>query len=86
MLSGPGLNEIFANLNARDPTARELYSQVIESDAAGDNNDNNNCPISSPDTDTWDTFHYYTRERGCHGQICGVCSPCSWCHGIIQKI
>ena len=60
MLSGPSFAEIVNNLNARDPTARKLYRQWQESDAAGDNNDNN-CPISSPDTDTWDTFHYYTR-------------------------
>ena len=62
MLSGPSFDEIFDNLNARDPTAMELARQWDESDAAGDNNNNNdNCPISSPDTDTWDTFHYYTR-------------------------
>ena len=60
MLSGPTFVEMMADLNARDPTAKELCRQWGESDAAGDNN-NNYCPISSPDTDTWDTFHYYTR-------------------------
>ena len=74
MLSGPSLDEIYANFNARDPTARELCRQFEESDAAGDN-DNNNCPISSLDTDTWDTFHYYTRLPSCQGQISRVCSP-----------
>ena len=75
MLSGPNFAEIFANLNARDPTARKLFRQLTESDAAGDDNNNNNCPISSPDTDTWDTFHYYNRCRGCPEQIYGVCCP-----------